>query len=470
MLPLIALISFPVIVGLLFSRMDWQRAFIWSMLGGYLFLAPGYSITLPGLPILNKPALPALISALMVFLQKDTPKALEPPPPRGTFINVLVVLSLLSPLLTAITNSDSITEGNTFRPGISATFAIGDVMRSYLEILPFLLAYRILWNVEGAWRLVQAMVTGLLVYSFFMWMEVRFSPQMNVWIYGYFQHDFIQTIRYGGYRPIVFLEHPLWVASITLMAFLSAIALARRDRDARSMFRAGYLALLIVICKSAGALLLSIMSAPLLLLARPQMIIRVSLIVGTIAFAYPILRTTSLVPLDAIVNIALDVSVDRGNSLDFRLTNEERLLERAMERPLFGWGGGGRSLFLDPNSGNVSSIPDGLWVIWLGSRGILGYMCHFLMLLGPIWILAGAAFKHRKTQKAMDLLPLACLSMMLATNLIDIIPNATATPITWLIAGTIMGNAQRIAQGISQPETQDGANPEPVRRGLRTVL
>ncbi|WP_225612469.1 hypothetical protein [Paracoccus sp. PAR01] len=472
MLPPVALLTFPVVVGILFSRLDWQRAAIWSILGGYLYLAPGFAIMLPGLPILSKPALPALMVALMIFLQKDSDKAIPAPPPKGAFMTVLVVLALMSPLLTAATNSDPIQEGITYRPGISATFAIGDLMRAYIEILPFLLAYRLLWNAEGARLFLQILLAAMLVYSFFMWVEVRFSPQVNVWVYGYFQHDFSQTMRYGGFRPIVFLEHPLWVASLTLMTFLAAIGLARLEPSRRNILRAGYLALLVVICKSAGALMLSILSMPLVLLGRPQLIIRVALIAGTAAFAYPILRTTSLVPLEAIVETAKSISLDRGASLEFRLMNEEKLLERAMERPLFGWGGGGRSLYFDSWSGRISAIPDGLWVIWLGSLGILGYMCHFLMLLGPIWALARVAHRHR-ADRSMDreLLPLACLSMMLATNLVDILPNATATPITWLIAGVIFGNAQRLAKGIYDTEPQSGMPmPQPVQQGLKTVL
>ena len=29
--------------------------------------------------------------------------------------------------------------------------------------------------------------------------ELRFSPQLHNWVYGYHQHDFVQTIRDGGY-------------------------------------------------------------------------------------------------------------------------------------------------------------------------------------------------------------------------------------------------------------------------------
>lgn len=42
---------------------------------------------------------------------------------------------------------------------------------------------------------------GVLWYTIPMLIELRLSPQMNVWVYGFFQHDFIQTVRYGGSLP-----------------------------------------------------------------------------------------------------------------------------------------------------------------------------------------------------------------------------------------------------------------------------
>ena len=82
---------------------------------------------------------------------------------------------------------------------------------------------------EGSERLMlRALLTGGLIYSLPMLVEVRLSPQINVWIYGYFAHDFGQMMRYGGYRPMVFMTHGLWVALFACMAVLAA---AVRLRD-----------------------------------------------------------------------------------------------------------------------------------------------------------------------------------------------------------------------------------------------
>src|SRR5690606_38002774 len=97
--------------------------------------------------------------------------------------------------------------------------------------------------------LVALMVAGL-AYSMPMLVEIRLSPQLNVWVYGFFQHGFDQMIRYGGYRPIVFLEHGLWVAFFALMAFCSALALARLappEERMRRMVVAIYLGVMLVL-------------------------------------------------------------------------------------------------------------------------------------------------------------------------------------------------------------------------------
>jgi hypothetical protein len=59
--------------------------------------------------------------------------------------------------------------------------------------------------------LALGIVIGGLIYVPFCLVEMRFSPQWHTWSYGYFQHDFTQVFRFGGYRPVVFMEHGLAV-------------------------------------------------------------------------------------------------------------------------------------------------------------------------------------------------------------------------------------------------------------------
>ena len=55
-------------------------------------------------------------------------------------------------------------------------------------------------------------------------------------------------------------------------------------------------------------------------------------------------------------------------------------------------------------------------------------------------------------------------------NIIDLIPNATLTPITWLIAGTLLGNAARVYGGQSVTLADGAEKPQPEKPGLVTII
>lgn len=468
---LMMLLTWPVITAVFFSRMDKQRALVCTILAGYLLMPPLIEIDLPLIPGINKAMIPALSAALMLFLRRDVPDDVPAPPGMGKVVTVLLVMNFTSPMLTTFTNPDTLFDGINVRPNMSITQGMGDTLLVFMQLLPFILGYRWLSDMRGAQLLLRGLVLGILCYTLPMLFELRVSPQTNIIVYGYFQHDFIQTIRYGGYRPIVFLEHPLWVALITMCAFLSAIALARNNKTRQRILIACYLGVIVVLCKSAGALIQALIAAPLVALARPRMMVLVAALVASVAFAYPTLRATPFSPMQTILNTAMSISPERGRSLEFRMMNEEQLLERALERPLFGWGGWGRPLFYDPYDGRLSSVPDGQWVIWIGAKGIYGYLAQFLLLLVPIWTMMRAVPGGKRSGRNPEFVVMGCLSLMLAMNCLDLIPNATQTPVTWLVAGTVLGNARRLLKGVAQPQ----ANPAtegilPKKAGIQTVL
>ena len=466
------LVTWPVVVAVLFQRMERAQAVIWSIFAGYLLLPQLIEIDLPAFPGLNKHMVPALAAAVMVyFVTKERARSEPPPPPMGAWVVLLLAMNFASPILTALTNPDPLIDGVTYRPAMSISQGVADLIVQTLLLLPFFLGYKLLWNARGAQLWARSLLLGVLCYTVPMLIELRMSPQINVWVYGFFQHDFVQTIRYGGYRPIVFLEHPLWVALMTMTAFLAAIAFARNEPTRRNILIAVYLACIVFLYKSAGALVQSLMAAPLVALARPRMMVLAAALVATAAVSYPTLRTTPWMPLQGIVNLAMSISPERGRSLEFRLMNEEELLERAMERPAFGWGGWGRSLFYDPYNGRLTSVPDGQWVILIGARGIFGYLAQLLLLLTPILALLRAMPGGRHPPRKAEMVVLGAISLMLAMNMLDLIPNATMTPLTWLTAGALLGNARRLRQGVSDPADLPAAQRIlPKKAGLRTVL
>ncbi len=96
------------------------------------------------------------------------------------------------------------------------------------------------------------------------------SPQLHYMVYGFYQHDFAQTIRMGGWRPTVFMEHGLMVGMWMSMAALIGVWLwwtgAVKEIGPVPMWvLTPILVVTAVLCKSTGALVL--LSAGLVALA-----------------------------------------------------------------------------------------------------------------------------------------------------------------------------------------------------------
>jgi hypothetical protein len=138
------------------------------------------------------------------------------------------------------------------------------------------------------------------------------------------------------------------------------------------------------------------------------------------------------------------------------LDNENILLAHANEKPLAGWGGFARSRVFNPETGADISVTDGVWVIVMGVSGWLGYVGTFGLLAVPV-ILLFFRSKPLGISRAT-----AGLCMILVANMIDMIANATLTPVTWLIAGSLAGRAKFLAVSPEVP-----ASPVSERSQLR---
>jgi hypothetical protein len=146
------------------------------------------------------------------------------------------------------------------------------------------------------------------------------------------------------------------------------------------------------------------------------------------------------------VDAAASVNEDRAGSLQFRFDNEGRLLERASQRPLFGWGRWGRSRVYD-ESGSDIGVTDGRWTITLGQFGILGFLVEFGLLAWPVFWAASAL---RFAESERDSVFLAALALIIAINMIDLLPNASLSPWTWLLAGALLGRAEALRSASRQ--------------------
>lgn len=443
------LMVWPIVCVVFFRRMGLERAIVWSILGGYLILPPRATFDLPLVPDFDKTSIPSLCAIAFCYL---IARQKVPLWPQSNTIRVLLVLFLFGTIPTVLTNSDPILFRSLFNtrpisfvtgqlPGLRWIDMMSVLSDQAIVLVPFVLGRAFLASETGQRELLVALVVGGLIYSVPALFEVRMSPQLNTWIYGFFQHGFEQMMRQGGFRPIVFLIHALWVAFFFMTALLAAAALARAsDRSMRPRFIAAilYLAAVLYFCKSLAPLLYGLSLVPAVLLLAPRMQIRLALGFAAVAVLYPILRDYDLVPLEAILDWAEAISPARAESLAFRFENEEILLERAHEKWLFGWGGWGRNLVRDLETGNIISIPDGEWIIVFGTFGWVGYLSKMGLLAVPIFLL------WRTARKAQPSLFISTLALILAITLVDMLINAILTPYTWLIAGAILGHCENI--------------------------
>ena len=250
-------------------------------------------------------------------------------------------------------------------------------------------------------------------------------------------------MRYGGFRPIVFMENGLVAAFFLMTATVAAAAFWRTRTRVQKFAPAAitaYLSAVLILCKSLGALVYGVALVPLVRLARPRLQLRVAMILAIFAVTYPLLRAADLVPTNYIVEAARSISEERADSLQFRFDHEQRLLERASQRILFGWGRCGRSRIYD-EWGNDIGITDGRWTITLGQFGIFGFLAEFGLLALPVFRAASAL---RFAESERDSIFLAALALIVAINMIDLLPNASLSPWTWLLAGALLGRAETL--------------------------
>ncbi len=454
------LLSWPLVAIGIFARLGPLHGLIWVTLIGYLFLPENYSFNLPGLPSYEKtPAISlSLLLGMWAYGRNDAADREEigNQALRIAFVGLGIML-LMSPVLTILTNRFPTMNGGSLRPALSPRDLIGMLAQVLYTLIPFFLARRWLISPDRHQMLLIAIVIMGFIYSFLALFEVRMSPQLNRWIYGYFPHEWAQHVR-GGFRPIVFLNHGIWLGFFLFTVCIAAFALSRhmKGKTGVIMFLIGlWMVGVLLISRNLGAVILTIIFVPAVLIFTPRFHARIAVMVTLVFLSYPALHQFDLVPLERITSTVSEFAPRRALSLNYRIENERSLLERANEQAIFGWGGWSRSHIFNER-GIRTSTTDGLWIIILGEQGWFGYLSLFALLTVPLFYLGNAS--RRKA------LPPATtgLAIIAAGNLIYMIPNATLTPVDLLIYGALAGYAQSDLKEEAENPAVD-ATPE-VRR------
>lgn len=466
--PLPIILAWPLIAAFSFFRsMQLSVAVSWCFIAGYLFLPERGSIDLPGLPAINKDSMPSLVAIAAIFILKPaisknaSNTVLSGWLPKTRLIAILLIGLLLGALLTVLSNRDAIVAENVFLPPLRIYDSLSAILSASIAVLPFLVARRHLAAPEQHGDLLKVLCTAGLIYSFPIIYEAVMSPQLSRMVYGFFPHSWLQHVRSGGYRPVVFLHHGLWLAIFMAGTVLAAFVLYRVQKDARKgtyFLAALWLLFILFICRSLGAFSITLLILPLILFCNSRIQVVFAAVIAGVILLYPSLRGAGIIPVDQVNRLAASISEERSASFRYRLTNEEVLLEKANRRPFFGWGGWGRSLIYD-EEGRMTSTADGMWVIVIGRDGWVGYICRFGLFCAPIIILALRRRKYTLHPET------AGLALIMVAYMIDLIPNATLTPMTWLIAGALAGRLELTNSDLASAPTEDGEeeNVERVR-------
>jgi tetratricopeptide (TPR) repeat protein len=368
-LAIAALVLWIPVILVLFILLPARRAVVAGAIAGWSLLPP-IGIDLPGIPIYDKAAATTLgiLLATLIF----EPQRLVRFRPR--WFDVPILLWCACPFVTSVLNELGAYDG------LSAVFR-----QTIAWLLPYLVGRLYLTDADGMRDFAWGITIGGAILIPFCVFEIRMSPMFKQAVYGL---GGFEGTRYGLFRPILFfvnsLELGLWMNTATLVAWW-----LWRTGQLKRVWRlpggAVFAALLLttIACRATGATALLLAGVGALWICwhgKKKWAVWVLLLVAP---AYYCVRTTHLWSGSQAVDLARAVVGDtRADSFEFRLSNEELLIAKALQRPIFGWGGWGRNFVYDEWD-NQFSIIDGMWVLALGSFGIVGLITWTISLLLP---------------------------------------------------------------------------------------
>lgn len=436
----LVLLGSPIAAVVLFRLLSLERALVWTIIGGHLLLPSSTYIKFPMIPTIDRALIPA-VSALvlcMIMAPKSVPTFEAPARTGRQILFGLLLLVVVTPVLTVMHNTEPIIDGRISLPGLKLYDAYGLISVILVALIPLWLGLRYLNTQAGHRAILEIVAISGLVYTLPALVEIRLSPQLHTWVYGFFPSNFVQHVRGDGFRPTVFLNHGLMLGIYFCMSIISAMVLyreARREgrRSIGWLATAVWITAVLFLSKSLGAFFLACVFASIVFLFGRRVQVTIGVIVAVVVLLYPMLRGAGWIPVDTAYDLALMVNEERAASLKFRLDNEDALLEKANLKPLAGWGSWGRNALYDPETGDMTSITDGIWLIFIGIYGWLGYIGRFGLLTVPIILYA----LRRKTFGDSYITP--GLIMVLSALLIDLLPNAGLVNYVWLMAGAVAG-------------------------------
>ncbi len=427
----------PLISFLFYKRLDALSATFCTLLWGFLLLPVKTEFDFPLIPPLDKESISTLCAFVFLRVFKKTRIPLTPKP---LLDKALVLIIIFIPFVTILNNTESILWlDGTSKPGLTIYDGFSSAFSNVVELLPFLIGYQIVRSYDDQVQIFRLLILAGLVYAIPIFIEIRLSPQLHTWIYGFFPHQFAQQMRSGGFRPVVFLGHGLLVSMFMAVVIGCLLSFWKAKIKAVSLpigTVTGSMFVLLVFSKGLGAVIYTIVLGLLIQFSGIRLIGKLSIAFATVLLLYPLLITQDLFPHNYLIELSRSVDVERAQSLEFRFDQESALVKHALEKPYFGWGSWGRNMI-------ENSITDGYWIIMFGRYGIIGFTAIALLLWLTIWRCnrVMGLLSDRKEQ-----IIFSGHTLIASIILLDQIPNDSMHMISWFLLGALGGRCLGIAR------------------------
>jgi hypothetical protein len=249
------------------------------------------------------------------------------------------------------------------------------------------------------------------------------------------QHTSLQAWRYGGWRPMVFMQHGLatgfWMATAAVVGlWLWWSGAVRRLWGFPMLWYVVGVWLVAILCRSTGAWALMVFGLAATITVRYGKLRWGLVALVILTPIYIASRATGTVTQETLTGAMGTVFPEsRIASMRARLMQEDTISARAWRRPVFGWGPWGDYRM---GEGWVRAV-DSLWIIMFGKYGWVGLSALVTTILLPAGLWAWRV--RPKVWLTPQFATAGAMALILPLYMIDCLINAMANPSFMLVAG-----------------------------------
>jgi len=252
------------------------------------------------------------------------------------------------------------------------------------------------------------------------------------------QHEWHQFKRGGGFRPIVFMQHPIAVSGMFSYAVAATWWLWRTGAVPRLLgLRTGWwlipLVGTLILCKTLTGFMLAALGVGLYFVIRHTKTRWVMALIVLLPLVYMGGKVTGVLGDQMMVNFVRMIDEARVGSFEQRLYSERVVLDGMRSSPLLGTGRWAGVLEHADHEAGRRVIPDAYWVIVAGSSGLLGLAAYVGIFLLPGWQLCRRL--DGKQWLTAGVGPVAVVVVVVGLFYLDCLMNAMLTSVMPLALG-----------------------------------